>query len=64
MQKICQKKNTHIARYRYTGKQQQGKSSTRIINAAYHSIDDFLRTNPIATMNRYGDRVISGSRIC
>jgi hypothetical protein len=27
-------------------------------------IDDFLRNNPLATLNRYGERVIAGSRIC
>jgi hypothetical protein len=32
--------------------------------AAYKGIDDFLRSFPIATVNRYGDRVISGIRIC
>jgi hypothetical protein len=28
------------------------------------SLDDFLMKFPIATLNKYGQRVISGKRIC
>jgi hypothetical protein len=33
-------------------------------NNVHVSLDDFLRKHPIATLNRFGDRVISGTRIC
>jgi hypothetical protein len=31
---------------------------------AYNGIDDFLRSYPIFSLNEYGERVISGRRIC
>ena len=32
--------------------------------AAYRNLEDFLRSNLIASTNQYGDLIISGSRIC
>jgi hypothetical protein len=32
--------------------------------AASNGFDDFLMKNPIAVRNEYGERVISGRRIC
>jgi hypothetical protein len=63
---LTNQQRTHegVTRRRYAGEKQREKSSTRIVNSAYHGIDDFLRSYPIATMNRYGERVISGVRIC
>jgi hypothetical protein len=36
----------------------------KIKKSAYDSLDDFLNKVPIATLNKYGNRVISGTRIC
>jgi len=36
----------------------------KIKRSVYDSLDDFLDKVPIATMNEYGNRVISGTRIC
>jgi len=36
----------------------------KIRRSAYGSLDDFLNKVPIATLNEYGNRVISGTRIC
>jgi len=36
----------------------------RIRRSTYESLDDFLNKFPIATLNEYGNRVISGTRIC
>jgi len=36
----------------------------KIRRTAYDSLDDFLNKVPIATLNEYGNRVISGTRIC
>ena len=36
----------------------------KIRRSAYDSLDDFLSKVPIATLNEYGNRVISGTRIC
>jgi len=38
--------------------------SVKIRRSVYDSLDDFLNKVPIATMNEYGNRVISGTRIC
>jgi hypothetical protein len=36
----------------------------KVRRSAYDSLDDFLNKIPIATLNVYGKRVISGTRIC
>jgi hypothetical protein len=64
MQTNQQKANGHTTQRRNTGGNRQNESSARTVNGVYHGIDDFLRRYPIATMNRYGERVINGVRIC
>lgn len=63
MQTNQQRARAHIMRRLYTGEKQRREPSTRTVTV-YPGIDDFLRANPIAAADRYGERVISGTRIC
>jgi hypothetical protein len=64
MQTSGRKTSVRIMRRRNTGANKQGKAPVKIRYAAYNGIDDFLRSYPIFTLNEYGERIISGRRIC
>jgi hypothetical protein len=52
-------------RHRKGYKPLTGKASTcRAETGIRTGIDDFLKQHPVSTLNEYGDRVISGRRIC
>jgi hypothetical protein len=51
-------------RRRKTGGDKREKAPGKTRCAAYNSIDDFLSSYPIFSLNEYGERVISGRRIC
>jgi hypothetical protein len=63
MQTNQRRANTPAARYWSTGEKRR-KAPKKTGYAAYHGIDDFLKAFPVATMNRYGEPIISGIRIC
>jgi hypothetical protein len=64
MQTGRQKTNSGVTRYRNTGEKQWEMTPRKTGYAAYKGIDDFLKSYPVSTMNKYGERVISGYRIC
>ena len=49
-------------------KRRKGERAVKLIRKAkdgfYNSLDDFLRENPIAVSNQYGEKIISGIRVC
>ena len=61
----------NVYNYNYQGKRGHENKKRKVIvlpqeelKAGYRNLDDFLRSNSIATTNEYGDVIISGSRIC
>jgi hypothetical protein len=51
-------------RRRNAGENRLEKAPIKIVNTVVCGIDDFLRSYPIFSLNEYGERVISGRRIC
>jgi hypothetical protein len=44
----------------------KGATAKRVApkRTAYRCLDDFLRSCPVFSLNEYGEKVISGRRIC
>jgi hypothetical protein len=63
MQTNREKTSGHTRR-RNTGGNKRERMSMKTGYAPYNGIDDFLRSYPICSLNEYGERVISGRRIC
>jgi hypothetical protein len=59
-----EKTSVRIMRRRKTGGDKREKAPGKTRCAAYNSIDDFLSSHPIFSLNEYGERVIGGRRIC
>ena len=53
-----------FSKSRYSGKRDALEPCRKTGNVKTSSFDDFLKGFPFSTLNVYGDRIISGTRIC
>jgi hypothetical protein len=58
------RQNIRIMRRQNSGGNKRERIPIKTGYAAFNGIDDFLRCYPIFSLNEYGERVISGRRIC